>query len=124
MGEHDNDTAAHIGAERSKQSKIRELNDALRQYGHGNGRIMVTSGISEHGEAFVASVLDAIFHFDAFTRDNDPHSEHDFGALDVEGQRIFFKIDYYDLDMTYHSPDPADPAVTYRVLTIMLASEY
>lgn len=54
----------------------------------------------------------------------DPHSEHDFGAFTLHGERLFFKIDYYDLGLTAHSPDPADPAVTQRVLTIMLASEY
>jgi hypothetical protein len=37
---------------------------------------------------------------------------------------IFFKIDYYDRTLTAHSPDPADPAVTRRVITVMLASEY
>ena len=55
---------------------------------------------------------------------NDPHEEHDFGAFDADGQRVFFKIDYFDESLTYHSPDPADPSVTKRVITIMLAEEY
>jgi hypothetical protein len=55
---------------------------------------------------------------------NDPYEEHDFGAFDADGQRVFFKIDYYDESLSYHSPDPADPAVTKRVITIMLAEEY
>jgi hypothetical protein len=59
-----------------------------------------------------------------FATPNDPHQEHDFGAFDADGQRVFFKIDYFDESLTYHSPDPADPSVTQRVITIMLAEEY
>ena len=52
------------------------------------------------------------------------YGEYDFGALTVEGERIFFKIDYLDRGLTGHSPDPADATVTARVLTVMLAEEY
>ena len=44
--------------------------------------------------------------------------------LTVDGRRIIFKIDYYDRDLAYHSPDASDPAVTERVMTVMLAEEY
>jgi hypothetical protein len=37
---------------------------------------------------------------------------------------VLFKIDAYDRAQRGRSPDPADPAVTHRVLTIMLADEY
>ena len=36
----------------------------------------------------------------------------------------FRKIDYYDRATEAGSPDPADPAVTTRVLTLMRADEY
>jgi hypothetical protein len=49
------------------------------------------------------------------------YGEHDFGALEIEGERLFFKIDYYDQSLSAHSPDPADETLTKRVLTIMLA---
>ena len=70
------------------------------------------------------TILSAIAAFDAFNPDNDPYGERDFGALTVEGERIFFKIDYLDRGLTGHSPDPADATVTARVLTVMLAEEY
>ena len=59
-----------------------------------------------------------------FTPDNDPYAEHDFGSFKFAGETIFLKLDYYDLDLTMHSPDPAEPDVTARVLTILLGSEY
>ena len=62
--------------------------------------------------------------FDAFTDDNDPYGEHDFGAIDEGGVRCFWKIDNYDRATEMGSPDPADPAVTTRVLTVMRADEY
>jgi hypothetical protein len=62
--------------------------------------------------------------FDAFIEDNDPHGEHDFGAFDHAGHRIFWKIDYYDQAIEFGSEDPADPDKTMRALTIMLAEEY
>jgi hypothetical protein len=36
----------------------------------------------------------------------------------------FGRIDYYDRATEMGSPDPADPAVTTRVLTFMLADQY
>ena len=51
-------------------------------------------------------------------------SEHDFGSFTLAGRKFFWKIDAYDIEMQFGSPDPADPAKTTRVLTIMLAEEY
>jgi hypothetical protein len=64
--------------------------------------------------------------FSRFDEDNDPHGEHDFGAMDVpEAGRVFWKIDCYaDGAMEHGSEDPADPRRSFRVLTVMLASEY
>ncbi len=106
-----------------RQTRVRLLNDELRQR-HLGGRIMVTCGVEAMGVITVAAVLDAIRRFDGFGADNDPYDERDMGGVDVAGQRILWKIDYYDARLEYGSPDPADPDVTTRVLTIMLASEY
>jgi hypothetical protein len=57
-------------------------------------------------------------------RDWDPYGEHDFGAVELGPDRLFWKVDYYDQALTNHSPDPADATATKRVLTIMLAEEY
>ena len=107
----------------TRTERIRALNDALRTLGLG-GRIVLTRGVSALPEPVLRQVIRAVQTFDAFTPDNDPLGEHDFGLLAIEGQRIMFKIDYYDQTMTYGSSDPADPTQTTQLLTIMLASDY
>jgi hypothetical protein len=104
-------------------ARICALNDQLRRFGRG-GRSMITSGIEALGAEAVTRVLAAVAGFDAFTADNDPYGEHDCAILTVDGVRVLFKIDYYDRSLTYHSPDPSDPTVTERVMTVLLASEY
>ena len=111
------------GKSQQSSARISALNDELRRFGRG-GQIIVTSGIQALGTEGVARVLAAVAGFDAFTGDNDPYGEHDCAILTVDGLRVLFKIDYYDRDLTYHSPDPSDPTVTERVMTVMLASEY
>jgi hypothetical protein len=106
-----------------RRRRIRELNDGLRRYARA-GIICMTAGVQALGQNGVEAVLTAVCDFNGFTADNDPYNEHDLGALTVDGNRMLWKIDYYDRDRRYGSPDPADPAVTTRVLTIMLASEY
>ena len=107
----------------SKTARIRALNDELRQNFAGGAAVM-TPGIAALGAAAVARIVKTIAVFDDFCHANDPHEEHDFGAFDADEHRVFFKIDYFDESVTCHSPDPADPSVTKRVITIMLAEEY
>ena len=107
----------------SERDRVRALNDQLRKH-HRGGRIVITRGIQALGADAILNIDQAIAAFDAFTDDNDPYGEHDFGSVTVDDQAIFFKIDYYDESLTYHSPDPTDPSVTKRVITIMLAEEY
>lgn len=114
----------------SSTSRIRELNDQFRTTGHG-GRVFLTKGIMAMPDYQMLQAIAAVRSFEAFTPDNDPHGEHDFGAVTIEGQKVFWKIDYYmpnmegELDFDYlHSEDPSDPKQTLRVLTIMLAEEY
>lgn len=103
--------------------RIRALNDELRQHLLGGGA-MITPGIAELGPEAVERLVKTIAVFDNFCTANDPHEEHDFGVFDFDGVEVFFKIDYFDKDLNFHSPDPGDPAVTERVITLMLATEY
>lgn len=100
---------------------IAELNDAARTSFIGC-RVVITKGIAAMDD------LDGLYAkvraFNEFTERNDPYGEHDFGSIEHEGQTVFWKFDYYDIDLLMHSPDASDPAVTCRVLTIMLAEEY
>ena len=103
--------------------RIRQLNDQLRQQ-LTTGLAVITPGVAALGQEAVDRIVKTIAVFDDFCHANDPYQEHDFGSFEADGHEIFFKIDYYDNDLTYHSPDPSDPAVTKRVITIMLAEEY
>lgn len=107
----------------AKTQRIRDLNDTLRTKLLG-GRIMFTTGVQALGRERVRRLMLSIIAFDAFDHENDPHHEHDFGAVSDGDQRVFWKIDYYDQQLEFGSPDPSDPAVTIRVLTVMLAEEY
>ena len=117
------DAAANSHDEADKVSKIRELNDRLRMYGFG-GMWLATIGISSLPPDDLRAVYKAVLTFNDFTPDNDPHGEHDCAVQTVGDIKIIWKIDYYDRDRQLHCPDPSDPKVTVRVLTVMLSSEY
>lgn len=109
----------------SQTIRIRELNDQFRKWSFPPyGELFATTGVMALELEDFMAVMTAVRDFDAFTDDNDPHGEHDFGVIDHEGTRYFWKIDYYDLQKEYHSPDASDPTVTHRVLTVMRADEY
>lgn len=103
---------------------VRELNDRFRQDGLGHGSVVVTSGLQAHGPEFLLRAVDAVRSFDAFTTENDPWGEHDYGAVEIDGETVFWKIDCYDATLTMASENPGNDGLTHRVLTIMLASEY
>ena len=105
------------------KAKIRELNDSLRTTFTG-GRVMMTGGVRELTDDARSQLIETVQGFTAFNRGNDPHGEHDFGSIEIDGTKFFWKIDYYDLAMGQHSVDPANPDATIRVLTLMRADEY
>lgn len=102
---------------------IASLNDAFRST-LACGKVLLTQGVDAHTAADNTQLLTAVMTVSAFTADNDPWGEHDFGSINQNGTRYFWKIDYYDPCGETGSEDPADPAKTLRVLTIMRADEY
>jgi hypothetical protein len=101
--------------------KIAALNDLARQTFTGS-RVFVTPGIQALDD--IDAVMRAVQQFDDFNEHNDPYAEHDFGSFHLGQVQVFWQFSYYDVDLQQLSPDPSDPAVTARVLTVMLADEY
>jgi hypothetical protein len=108
-----------------KTAEIAALNDLFRTGTNPDlGKWFITRGIQNIPLFEQFTVLTQVRTFTDFSDDNNPHGERDFGAFDHNGQRIFWKIDYYNRTLDGGSEDPADPFKTRRVLTVMLASEY
>jgi hypothetical protein len=88
------------------------------------GSVMLTRAVAALGAEAQREIHEAVKRYDGFDAANDPYGEHDFGALEIKGTRIIFKIDYCDVDYAFASPDASDENLTRRVMTIMLAEEY
>jgi hypothetical protein len=115
----------------TRSELIRALNDEFRTEqlvsvgsALAGDLLVITGSIADRGRDFIDRAVAAVRKFSDFTADNDPYGEHDFGSVNLDGVKLFWKIDYYDKELEYASPDPAEPAVTRRVLTILLAEEY
>ena len=107
----------------NRTRQIAETNDHVRKTLFRD-RLMITIGVQGLSQDTQNKIFAAIETYDDFQESNDPHSEHDFGDLEVDGVTVFWKIDYFDNGLKYHSPDVLDRSVTRRVLTVMLAEEY
>jgi len=106
-----------------KSARTRVLNDNFRATFLG-GQVVMSAGVAELPMGVRAQVVVKVQNFADFNADNDPYREHDFGSFELAGETFFWKIDYYNKDMTGGSEDPGDPQKTTRVLTIMFAGEY
>ena len=116
--------ALEAGRERlNRADTIRRLNDTFRRT-FVSGHVVATRGVMLLSPDDRCGLFHAVREFDRFNPEDDPYGEHDFGALAHKDVRYFWKIDYYDLDLRYASPDPADPAFTVRVMTIMRGDEW
>ena len=115
-------------------SVIAAQNDAFRRLAclgmppaqHIQGRMLVTRSLMEAGDGFMAEAVKATGMFDTFEPENDPEGWRDFGAVEVCGETVFWKIDLYeaDSDFRYGAEAPDNPATTMRVLTIMMARDW
>jgi len=114
----------------SRPAQIAALNDEFRGAGPALSRLkfdglwLITQGVQAKGPQFMWLALIGTQVFKTFTPDNDPHGEHDFGSFEIEGTRVFWKIDYLQRGMPWGADDPADNANTMRMITIMLGEEY
>lgn len=104
-----------------RAARIAALNDAHRR---DLADVVLTASVAALPPADREALLRGIAAFDEFGGGNDPYGERDFGALMVAGERFFFKIDYYDVALQGHSPDPCEDSVTRRIMTVMRADEY
>ena len=102
---------------------VKTLNDKFRKTLLG-GKVMLTRGVFSKGQKAINEILDSVKMFNDFNQGNDPYNEHNYGSFEYDGERIMWKIDYYDRDLRYYSDDPTDITKTIRVMTVMLAKEY
>jgi hypothetical protein len=107
--------------ERTK--RIRQLNDHFRASMCG-GKILITQGIAELDPVSQRTVLEKVRLLEEFDKANDPYGEHDFGVVQHDGEKVYFKIDYYNKELNGGSEDAANPDITTRVMTVMFAHEY
>ena len=107
----------------SNISEIALQNDNFRKH-LSQGTLVLTQGIRSNTKEDLEAIITKVRTFDTFDENNDPYNEHDFGVFDYKGRKVCWKIDYYDQEFLYLSPDVSNPRVTNRVLTIMYAEEY
>jgi hypothetical protein len=106
-----------MDVDQERAQEIAMLNDVFRKSGM---RCLITRGIATLRDQF--GLMRAVRLFNDFNEDNDPWCEHDFGALEWDNQKVFWKIDYYDQELrAYRDPLEED---CKRMLTVLLAEEY
>ena len=90
--------------------------DAFRKsipFIHKPNVLLLTCGVSGTFPDEIPLILKMVKEFSVFTEGNDPWHEHDFGAFEFKGERMFWKIDDYGGQEGYE-----------LVMTVLFASEY
>ncbi|MFC4217691.1 DUF3768 domain-containing protein [Pseudophaeobacter arcticus] len=88
------------------------------------GQFVMTRGVAALEPEAQLALTRSVASFDGFNADSDPHGWHEMGVIDLDGTTVWFKIDLYDTDYQFGSPEPSDPQQTRRVLILLLPSEY
>ncbi len=65
------------------------------------GRMHVTRSLMEAGDGFMAEAVKATGAFETFEPENDPEGWHDFGAVTIRGETVFWKIDMFEADSDF-----------------------
>ena len=73
-----------------------------------------------------SEAVQAVGTFDTFEPENDPEGWHGFGAVEIRGETVFWKLDLYEAasDFRYGAETPDKPETTLRVLIIMMAPDW
>ncbi len=94
------------------------------------GRIVFAGGLAQEDRSKQIAAAQAATLDNNFTSENDPHGEHDFGAVTVPGSssfkefKIFWKIDYYSSSEMEDGADDPSALQAYRVLSIFYPDDY
>lgn len=101
---------------------IAQTNDILRKLmiPSRKFRIVLSEGVASAENQL--EIVNAVRNFKDWNEDNNPYGENDGAMFVLDGERYYFKFDYYDSNLEY-GLEPTDPNCI-RVLTIMLMSEY
>jgi Protein of unknown function (DUF3768) len=103
---------------------IAELNDRFRKGDRTLGKHMASVLVNALTSEQQQELTRLVRVFDTFTEGNDTYAERDFGSVEMDGEKYFWKIDYYDTEFEYGAEDPSDPRYTRRVMTLLHSSEY
>ena len=122
-------TGTHVEChdEEARVTLIAEQNDRFRSGWPASGvpgKFVLTCEIAARPSTFRNACLSAVMAYDDFNEGIDPYRTHEMGAFDIEGERVWFRIDAYDERYEYGSEDPTDLSKTRRVLTILFPHEW
>lgn len=125
--------------ETTRTAEVARLNDAARSGTLANSRTVVTRALADllAGDSDDPAIrqvrlfqgqcaLRRLINETPIDPGNDPHGERDFGVVTYCERKIFWKVDVYENDGTYSwgAEMPWDAKTSFRVVTIMLATDY